>query len=121
MSAWFRERYPHLTIGAWSSSGVVQPEVDFWKFDQQTFDSTVKSGAFCPQMIQESMAYVTEMGHKRDAGDENTVIDQTLSGDSVGMRTDDWMFYYADIFLESVQYGHRTLLCDTLSGLQDAD
>lgn len=32
------------------------------------------------------------------------------------MRTDDWMFYYADIFLESVQYGNRTKLCDTLSG-----
>ena len=23
LSAWFRESYPHLTIGAWSSSGVV--------------------------------------------------------------------------------------------------
>lgn len=33
------------------------------------------------------------------------------------MRTDDWMFYYADIFLESVQYGHRTELCDMLTDL----
>ena len=30
MSAWFRERYPHITIGSWSSSGVVQPMVDMW-------------------------------------------------------------------------------------------
>lgn len=30
MAAWFRERYPHLTIGAWSSSGVVNPIIDFW-------------------------------------------------------------------------------------------
>ena len=30
MSAWFRERYPHIAIGSWSSSGVVQPIVDLW-------------------------------------------------------------------------------------------
>jgi hypothetical protein len=27
------------------------------------------------------------------------------------------MFYYADIFLEGVQYGHRTELCDLLATL----
>jgi len=27
------------------------------------------------------------------------------------MRTDDFMYYYADIFVESVQYGNRTELC----------
>jgi len=31
------------------------------------------------------------------------------------MRTDDFMFYYADIWVESVQYGHRTALCDLLA------
>ena len=34
LSAWFRERYPHLAVGSWSSSGVVQPVIDFWKFDE---------------------------------------------------------------------------------------
>ena len=47
------------------------------------------------------MTYVTGLGEERDQGATN-VIDATLSGDSVGMRTDDWMFYYADIFLEGV-------------------
>jgi pimeloyl-ACP methyl ester carboxylesterase len=111
MAAWFQERYPHLSIGAWSSSGVVQPIVDFWRFDEQVYESTVKSGEECPQSIQDTMAWVTELGKKRDAGDTSTVIDQTLDESTQGMRTDDWMFYYADIFLESVQYGHRTELC----------
>jgi hypothetical protein len=31
------------------------------------------------------------------------------------MRTDDFMFYYADIFVEGVQYGHRTALCDLMA------
>ena len=34
------------------------------------------------------------------------------------MRTDDWMFFYADIFVESVQYGGRTALCETLKGMK---
>jgi hypothetical protein len=34
------------------------------------------------------------------------------------MRTDDFMFYYADIFVEGVQYGHRTGLCDMLASMK---
>ena len=67
-------------------------------------------------MIQDSMTYVTEQGKARDGGKTDTIIDTTLAGTpSAGMRTDDWMFYYADIFLESVQYGNRTKLCDKLN------
>lgn len=53
------------------------------------------------------------------------MISETLAGTaSADMRTDDWMFYYADIFVESVQYGGRTALCkalDTMKGLSQAD
>lgn len=35
LSAWFRLKYPHLTIGAVSSSGVVNAIYDFTAFDQQ--------------------------------------------------------------------------------------
>jgi hypothetical protein len=55
LSAWFRSRYPHIAKASWSSSGVVQPIIDFWKFDEQTYLSSVKSGELCPQMIQTSM------------------------------------------------------------------
>lgn len=62
------------------------------------------------------MTYVTSQGQARDGGKTDTIIDTTLAGtSSAGMRTDDWMFYYADIFLESVQYGNRTKLCDKLN------
>lgn len=115
MAAWFRERYPHLTIGAWSSSGVVNPIIDFWQFDEQTYTSSAKSGATCPQMIQDSMTYVTAQGVLRDSGTTPTptnIIDTTLAGTAyTSMLTADWMFYYADIFVESVQYGHRTEMC----------
>jgi len=32
-----------------------------------------------------------------------------------GMRNDDFMFYLADIFVEAVQYGNRSDLCDFLN------
>lgn len=116
LSAWFRERYPHLAIGSWSSSGVVQPIVDFWKFDEQTYTSTLKSGEACPAAIQASQVYVTEQGELRKAGATDTIIDKTLQGTGAeGMDTEDWMFFYADIFLESVQYGNRTKMCDLLA------
>ena len=34
LSAWFRARYPTIAFASWSSSGVVQPIVDFWQFDE---------------------------------------------------------------------------------------
>jgi len=51
LSAWFRTRYPHIALASWSSSGVVQPIVDFTQFDEQVWTSSVKSGEWCPRMI----------------------------------------------------------------------
>ena len=33
LSAWFRLKYPHLTIGAWASSAVIDAIEDFTQFD----------------------------------------------------------------------------------------
>jgi hypothetical protein len=124
MSAWFRERYPHIAIGAWSSSGVVQPIVDYWQYDEQIYQSTYRSGEWCPHMIQKSMKYVTEQGKKRDAGDEDNIITKTLAAndDPADMRTDDWMSFYADIASGAVQYGGRAGFCDFVKTLEgDSD
>ena len=48
LSAWFRSKYPHLTIGSISSSGVVLAIEDFKMFDEQIYISAEKSGDFCP-------------------------------------------------------------------------
>jgi esterase/lipase superfamily enzyme len=44
LSAWFRVKYPHLTVGAISSSGVVLAVEDFKDFDEQIYTSAYKSG-----------------------------------------------------------------------------
>jgi len=30
LSAWMRSTHPHMSVGSWSASGVVQPISDFW-------------------------------------------------------------------------------------------
>ena len=79
MSAWFRSRYPHLAVGSWASSAVVQPIVDFQEYDKQTYTSTVKSGDWCPTMIRDSMDYVTGQAALRDKGDDNNYITTMLA------------------------------------------
>jgi len=51
LSAWFRAKYPHLAIASWASSGVFQPIVDYWKYDEQIYTSSLRSGASCPAII----------------------------------------------------------------------
>lgn len=44
LSAWFRYKYPHLTIGALASSAVVEAIEDMKDFDEQIYLSTALSG-----------------------------------------------------------------------------
>lgn len=51
LSAWYRYKYPHLTIGAIASSAVINAIVDFKEFDEQMFLSANKSGDYCYKAI----------------------------------------------------------------------
>ena len=58
LSAWFRYKYPHLTIGAIASSAVVQSIEDFTMFDEQMYLSANKSGNYCWNAINDSSYFV---------------------------------------------------------------
>jgi hypothetical protein len=47
LSAWFRSKFPHLTVGAIASSAVILAVENFRDFDEQIYLSTQKSGNFC--------------------------------------------------------------------------
>lgn len=61
LSAWFRYKYPHLTIGAIASSAVVLAVEDFKDFDEQMYLATSLSGDFCTKAINNSNSRVEEI------------------------------------------------------------
>lgn len=61
MSSWFRSKYPHLTIGALGSSGVVLAVENFKDFDEQIYQSALKSGLGCVNAIIDVNKYVEDI------------------------------------------------------------
>jgi len=107
LSAWYRLKYPHLTIGAWSASGVVNAFRFFPEFDQQIATS---AGDECAQTLRQ----VTQ-------GIESQMpsIKKSFGPDAVALSDDDFLYFVADTMGESVQYGSRILLCSSVMASGD--
>ena len=109
--SWFRNKYPHIAFGAWSSSGVVDAVQDFHQFDEQVTASMMKSGSWCPEIVRNLIVYT------------NTEFDQGR-GDAIkaqfnatSMPDDEFYWFYSDVIAETVQYGGRTELCQRVKEL----
>lgn len=61
LAAWFRYKYPHLTIGSIASSAVVLAVEDYKDFDEQMYLSSVLSGDYCYQAINASSTKVEQI------------------------------------------------------------
>lgn len=53
LSAWFRTRYPDLSVGAWASSAMVRPSLIYSDYDYSIYTSTMKSGSDCTNSVRE--------------------------------------------------------------------
>eukprot|EP01016_Furgasonia_blochmanni_P053039 TRINITY_DN8522_c0_g1_i1.p2 TRINITY_DN8522_c0_g1~~TRINITY_DN8522_c0_g1_i1.p2 ORF type:complete len:524 (+),score=167.50 TRINITY_DN8522_c0_g1_i1:64-1635(+) len=117
LSAWFRYKYPHLTVGALASSAVVNAITEFPEFDTQIYMSTKKSGDWCPTAIQG----LTETAEKAVYKDEATsqAFKKVFKADK--MNNEEFLWFFADQFVELVQYGKREFLCKNLKGKSQQD
>jgi len=111
LSAWFRYKYPHLTIGALASSAVVLAVEDYKDFDEQMYLSSVQSGDFCVQAINASNTRVEQILKSA----EGAAFKSQFKG-ADKLTDDEFLFYWIDSIVGQIQYGKRTQLCDSLKG-----
>jgi hypothetical protein len=112
LSAWFREKYPHLTTASWASSGVVHPIEDFKAFDGQVFADLNNTSEECWKSVLITQLEIEDIiTGKDDSKLRNRGDIMTKLGADPSMDNGDFAFYLADIFVESVQYGSRSNLC----------
>jgi pimeloyl-ACP methyl ester carboxylesterase len=116
MSAWFRYKYPHLTVGAIASSAVVQAIEDFKDFDEQMYLSANKSGDYCWQAINSSNIKVESIL----ASGQGAAFKKQFAG-AENLKDDEFLFFWIDSIVGEIQYGKRTKLCDDLKSKSQDD
>ena len=57
MSAWYRYKYPHLTVGSLASSAVINSILDYKQFDQVIKNASLRSGQWCANAIHDANFY----------------------------------------------------------------
>lgn len=113
LSAWFRIKYPHLVIGSLASSAVVLAVEDFKDFDEQIYLSSERSGDFCVNALNASNHKVESILYSSSEA-ANAFKSQFPGGEK--LTNDEFLFFWADAIVLTIQYGGRTSICQNLSG-----
>ena len=111
LSAWFREKYPHIAFASLASSGVVKAIADYHEYDGQVYNSTAKSGVECPERYL-NITKTFEDIFKQGKGDE---LIKALGYDGDDLTEGDFFDFIGDIAAGPIQYGKRTDFCAQLS------
>jgi hypothetical protein len=114
LSAWFRLKFPHLTKGSLSSSGVVNAILDFTAFDEQVSLSLKEECSSCLRKASHEIEFYIKNSSK------SNVFVKTLFS-SENFDDNDFLYLIADIGAESVQYGFQEQLCNYLSSKKNLD
>lgn len=113
MVSWFRQKFPHVAMGGLASSAVVNSIDDFFEFDEQIYNSTLKSGKECPEKLHNITEEVVAYFKK---GESNLIKGMF---NATEMPDDEFYFFLADVMVETVQYGKREVLCDKVTKTKD--
>lgn len=120
LSAWFRYKYPHLTVGNWAASAVVNSIVDFPNFDLQIYLSTNRSGEQCPRTIQNLTTYFeTQLYTTPDNVQKE--FQARFGVNATFLSREELLWFIADTFVETVQYGSRETLCQLMTNQSSFD
>jgi pimeloyl-ACP methyl ester carboxylesterase len=112
MVAWFRYKYPHLVVGAISSSGVVNSIYDFYMYMEQIkLDLSKISSADCFSIIKSVTTYATNIITSGTAAEKAAL--KTACGASF-LSDKDFMMYFTDTYVGYIQYSNRVGMCSMM-------
>jgi len=109
LSAWFRLKYPHITVGAVSSSGVVNAIFDFTAFDEQVAKSV---GSQCANALRSITSQIQTLVFQ--SPESNQKVKSLFQAENILVEDGDFFYYVADKMAESVQYGYQPELCNVV-------
>ncbi len=95
----------HLTVVAIGSSGVVLAVEDFKYFDEQIYQSPLKSGPECVAALQDVIKYLKDI----IKSDERLAFQAQFKAEK--LTTKEFLFYWADLVVFQFQYSKRVEFC----------
>ncbi len=105
LASWYRNAYPQASVGSLSSSGVVNPIVDYFQFDEAV---SAAVGNACGARLKKISAAFEQSVSK----DFNAALKQ-MNCES-DMSEVDYLYMLADSWSMADQYGAKSKLCDAI-------
>lgn len=108
MVAFFRQKYPHLTAGAWASSAPMFVKVDYFEY-KEVVGASIRSvgGEECYQRLARAFSQADQMFANRNFADFSTTFrtcDEMTDEDPYDIQI---MFYTLSELLAGLVQGHR--------------
>ena len=126
MVAWFRQLYPHLVVGAWSSSAPVLAKVDYVEYKEVVGSGfQTVGGDPCYERLQNAFAQAEEMIENEEFEEFRQLFG--LCDDFNGTRSlDVWSAFstFSDVLAGIVQTNRRgniNAVCESLTESTDPD
>ncbi|MGZ3688569.1 MAG: S28 family serine protease, partial [Bdellovibrionota bacterium] len=114
LSAFYRQKYPTLVVGALASSGPVQAKANFEEYDLDVNDV---AGPDCAASIRKVVAQVEAAIANNP--DEFLRIKKLFNADMIRDPVD-FLYVIADMAATAIQYGHRDEFCQEMASGDDA-
>ncbi len=110
LSSWYRNQYPDATVGSLSSSGVVNPIVDYYQFDEAV--STAIGNECGARLKKISRAFESAI-----EADFPKALKQMHCEDD--MAEVDYLYMLADSWSMADQYGNKSKMCDAILAVDE--
>lgn len=110
LSSWYRNAYPEASVGSLSSSGVVNPIVDFFQFDQQV---AAALGNECGNRLKQ----VSRAFEKQISTADGFAVSKKQFACEEDISEVDFLYMIADSWSMMDQYGGKEELCTTIMSI----